>query len=1117
MSVHRPSKRFAVSSTVIAVCLGLILTQGSEAQTNTGAIVGTVLDITGAVIPGAHVTITHTELRVVKEVQTNEVGMYFSPSLRAGPYVIRAEVSGFQTSAHSAVVLHVNDRLKIDFVLQPGLVHEVIDVTGGQPLIQTQSADVASLVEHRRMVDLPLDGRRYVDLMLLSPGVLPAPGVRDHPREGRINVGGNFSLQNYFVLNGVDNNTFTQNGQEGSPQVVSPPPDALREFRLQTRTYSADFGWAVGGVVNAEIKSGTNAFHGSAWWFHRNDNLNATDFFVNRAGLESPEQKRNQLGFTVGGPIVPDQTFFFADYQRTSAKEGRTASGTVPTVAMTNGVFSGVRDLTDPSGVIPELAGCVDEINDVINLTSLRTDGRPCGDPAGMALVQLYPGPNQGTFGFTSTLEIPLHSDHFDIRIDHKLTDEDNLYGSYSLTHIETIVERGPFPDPIATGGFSANSTVQGQVASLSWVHTVSPSIVNEARFGFNIIRSTSDPLAEEGDLGPQFGLTGLPGTLAFGLPPIRVAGYNLLGTSEWRPQFARSQVWQALDNLFVSRGNHQMKFGFEFKRSLNTFFDIKAPNGRYIIPNFWTGDGVANLLLGLVEKVEVTSPLVAHTYADGWMFYGQDTWPVTPTFTLNYGIRYEYFTPKIERERFISNFDPAANDGRGAVVTAFEGTFPAPACLVVFPCLVRGPSGQSVFSRSLVHPDHNNVAPRLGFAWNPIPWLVLRGGFGIYFQALDRAGSRDTLPLNPPQVIESSFPQGIGPTVPNRDFLLRDEFPATPTEFIPDQTELRGIDMNTRTPYSQQWSFGPQIEASENLVVDVAYVGQVNHKLRKQRNINQGVIVTPGAGPVVRPFPDFGDISNFTVSDGNTNYHSLQVSVGKRFSQGYAFNFAYTLGKALGNVGDNLSGGSSTALDRPQNAHDLDADYGRLVFDQRHRLVVNGSWELPFGSGKPYLSDSLLGKLLGDWQFNWIITSTSGVPIGIFASDASQTGGGHVSRADCFGDPSGGPKSVEQFGQMFPGSPFLGQPGPFTFGTCPSSSLSSWWHHNSDLSLIRRARIDEQRQLEFRVEFFNAWNTPQFDNPKNDINSGQFGETTRVLDPERPARVIQLGIKFRF
>ena len=276
----------------MAVCLCLIVTLPSNAQTNTGVIAGIVSDSIEAVIPGAKITITHRELRVATEVTTNEVGVYVSPNLRAGPYQIRAEVSGFQTSIRTGLVLHVNGRLTVDFVMQLGLVREVLEVTAAQPLIQLESADVASVVENRRILDLPLDGRRYVDLMLLSPGVLPAPGARDNPREGRINVNGNFSLQNYFVLNGVDNNTFTQNAQERSPQVVSPPPDAIREFRIQSRTYTADFGWAVGGVINAEIKSGTNAFHGSGWWFHRNDNLNATDFFVNRAALESPEQKR---------------------------------------------------------------------------------------------------------------------------------------------------------------------------------------------------------------------------------------------------------------------------------------------------------------------------------------------------------------------------------------------------------------------------------------------------------------------------------------------------------------------------------------------------------------------------------------------------------------------------------------------------------------------------------------------------------------------------------------------------------------------------------------------------------------------------------------------------------
>ncbi|MFQ5694360.1 MAG: carboxypeptidase-like regulatory domain-containing protein [Terriglobia bacterium] len=299
-------KRNLGAYVVVCTLAGLFLPLGLQAQTNTGVIVGTVTDPTGAVIPGAKVSITHTELQAVTELETDGVGAYGSPVLRAGPYEIRVEMSGFQTYVQRNIVLHVNDRLQINVELQPGAATQVIEVTEAPALLETQSGDVSSVIEARTIVDLPLDGRRYIDLMLLSPGVVAAPGLRSNPREGRFSVVGNDSLQNYFVLAGVDNNSFTQNAQDRSPQVARPAPDALREFKIQTRTYSAEFGYAMGGVVNAEIKSGTNEVHGATWFFHRNDNRNANDFLANRAGLGKAEEIRNQWGFAVGGPLVRD-------------------------------------------------------------------------------------------------------------------------------------------------------------------------------------------------------------------------------------------------------------------------------------------------------------------------------------------------------------------------------------------------------------------------------------------------------------------------------------------------------------------------------------------------------------------------------------------------------------------------------------------------------------------------------------------------------------------------------------------------------------------------------------------------------------------------------------------
>ena len=1092
------------SRVFLTLLLPLVLVSAipALAQINSGTILGTVRDAQGAVIPGADVTVSLTDLGVSVALSTNEVGVFQAPGLRPGAYQVRVETAGFKAAVRDGIELAIQQRLELTFTLEVGDITEQVQVVAEAVEVEAESGQLGTVIEGDVIADLPLDGRRYSDLILLSPGAVPAPGAQSNPREARINVDGNFSLQNYFALNGVDNNTFTTNAQERSPQAVQPPPDALQSFKIQTRTYDAEFGWSQGAVINAEIKSGANNIHGSGWYFLRNDKLNANNFFNNAAGVEKGAERRGQYGFTLGGPIATNRTFFFADYQRTDATKAGGSNGTVPTSQMKQGIFTGDRDLViarrgNGTPIYPEIVPCVDEVNDVLNLAANRTDGRPCADPAGMALVQLYPEANSGKFGYQSALDVPLEQNSFDVRLDHNATDKDIVYGSYSFLQTDTIVEQGPFPNPLATGGFTANSYVRGQLMAFTWNRIVNPSVFNSLRFGFNRIYSTSDPVAPEGDVGPEYGLTNLPGTFAYGLPPIRVDGYTILGTSEWRPQFQVSKVFQLLDNLSLVRGNHAFKLGFEYKRAQNNYLDVRAPNGALRVPNWFIGDGVANLLLGTIREIRSTTALVPHTYTDGVMFYLQDAYKASPKLTLNYGVRYEYFTPLLEDQNLVSNFDPAANGGRGALITANPKLGEHPCS---FDC-VQAVQGDGIFSRALVNPDRNNLAPRFGAAYRIGDHTVIRGGYAIFFQALDRIGSSAALPLNPPQLIEfRGFRASASrPT----SALLRDPFPAGTSEFNPQTIDLRSRNFAGIAPWSQQYSFGFQFRLQANHLMDISYVGGDSNQIRKLQPLNQGYIHPDGQ--VTRPFPDWPRLSDHLISNGNANYNALQVSLRRAMSGGLAFNVNYTWSKALGDTQDNLSGGASANLVRPQNAYDLAADYGRLVFDQGHRLVANWTWQIPFAS------DGSARHVLGGWQFNGIFSGTSGSPIGIGGPDNSDTDSQNA-RADCIGDPEG-PRTVEQF---FNTNAF--QPAQIgTFGNCGVASLSGWPHYNFDLSLFKNFEVSENAKFQIRWEFFNVFNTPQFRNPERRVHNGRFGRTTAVLDPIREARVIQLGLKFIF
>jgi len=1086
------------------VILGLALVAlPAAAQIDTGAIVGTVSDTSGASVPKALVTAMHVGTNLKVSAHTNDLGQYVFNGLRIGSYQITAELAGFRKTVQTGVQLHVQERLEVNLTLQVGEITQQVEITDAPPLLHTQSADMGHVVDTRQVVDLPLNGRRYADLALLSSGVLPRPGT-GNPSEARFNVNGNFSLQNNFILDGISNNHVVQGGlMAGSPQVVSVTPDALAEFKVQTRTYSAEFGEAQGAVINATIKSGTNRFRGTVYHFHRNAVLDANDFFANRAGLKKGQFIQNQGGFNVGGPVRlgplydgTDRTFFFFNYGFLRIREASTLTGTVPTPAMKRGDFSGLAALTDPGNAISSQQGCI--VNNVVQPR--------CIDPVGQAYANLYPDPTvAGPFrgnNFVANQSTPTNQKNFDVKIDQKITERDKLFGRYSYFFPEAVVERGPFDNPLATGGFSGRQSAKSQQAMLGWTRLFSAAMINEARFGFGRKRAGIDPLPPPGSAADQVGLRGVPKTpFASGLPTVRPGGFTFLGTSEWRPQYQVAQVWQALDDLSYVRGTHSFKFGFDWKRYTNNQLDIRAmegtmsfANNRYVGQQ--TFAGVANLLLGNVTTFGLTTPHVNHIYLDGWAFYGQDTWRVRPNFTLLYGLRWEYFTPPLDRRNQTSNFD-FGNDGQ--IVTARDG---------------------SVFDRALVRPDRNNFSPRLGFSYNPWRRVTVRGGFGVYYQAYDRIGSGSVLQINPPHVVDIT--RNVLSDADPPIFRLRDGYPAVSFAVnLRDPALLRSIqtraqNQNSRSPYVEQWSLGTEFEIARNLVFEVAGVGNYAHKVRKLRNLNQGIIT----GPRTVLFPYQGNFGTAHIeyldSNGDTNFHSLQMRVEKRYAGGLSLLGSYTWGKALGNVSDPLSAGESGGFQTtPQNAYNTRLDYGPLPFDQRHRLVVGYIYELPFGRGKRWLDSGPAGYILGNWQINGMTTLNSGPAITASGPNNSGTGPGTTARANCVKKPSfinGG--TIDRWFDTSAFESTLGGSAPFSFGTCGPGTLVGPGTHNWDFSVFKKFPMTEGRWVQFHSEFFNLWNHAQFRSPNTVANNAAFGQISAT---RTKARQIQFALKLYF
>ena len=1088
------------------------------AQIDTGAIVGTVRDSSGAALVKAAITLTNAATGVVQTTASNDAGQYQFSAVPPGKYSVKSSAAGFGTQVQNDIEIHVQSRPSVDFNLSIGEVTQVLEVQSTAQLLQTQSADVGGVVQERQIRDLPLNGRRYADLALLEPGVQKNLTNTNNQAPDRFSSNGNLETQNYFSLDGVDNNSGSSNLQEGSVQVVQPPPDALQEFRVQTRTYSAEFGTSAGAVINASIKSGSNQFHGALWEFLRNSQLDANTFFNNAGGVKRGQFIQNQYGGTIGGPIIKNRTFFFFDAQKFSSRKFTTVNSTVPTPLMKQGNFTELS---------PTLADS--KVNGQVGCVTGNIISKGCLDPVGLKLLALYPDPNlpsavarlgqakswTGAPNYQYQYSVPNDTYSYDARIDHSFNQNNRIFGRYS----NYTVDRQDPPwtsNPIAgNGNFATQYRIRGKSLALAWTDVLSSSSLNELRGGFNRDYAHSDPIGLElgKSAAADYGLTGIPvSPNAAGLPPINISGLTRLGSSPWRPQFQVAQVWQLLDTLSWLKGDHSFKFGYEHRHTSNNFLDIQSLQGQITSSGIYTGNsglGVPDFLLGDVSSAAFATPTVVHNYQYANNFFAQDTWRIRKNLTINYGLRYELFSPILNHGNSLSNFT-AANGG--GFVTAKDG---------------------DLFSRALVHPDRNDFAPRIGFSYQPMERVVLRGGYGAFYQHGVRIGSEAMLGLNPPFVIDGSLVQTNGSTTPA--FILKNGFPASQfTPALVDLTKLqvRAQDPNQRTGYVNQISFGPQVQLSESTTLDVSYVGNFGRKMNRLRNLNQGRVTgfdSAGRPLTVFPFANLNGVLNSTAgnhsflelatNDGNTNYNGLLVALRKRFSKGLAYGVSYTWSHNFADFVDNLTGGST-----PADAYNYSLERSNSPFDVRHRFIGHATWELPIGKGGLLLNnDGLASRLLGGWQMNAIVTLQTGTPFTVTAADNSATGPAHANRASCISDPYAG-ATTDRSG--FVGSTATGfylNPASFAtpalgfFGNCAPRKFHGPGLQNVDFSLFKSFAIKERFRLEFRTEMFNSFNHANFQNPGSNFTPaglGSFGKSTSTItDP----RDIQFALKLYF
>jgi hypothetical protein len=1071
------------------------------AQQEAATITGEVRDASGALVPKAQITITNTETNISLRSETNDQGLYTVPGIKPGPYSITVERSGFKKFVRSGITLQVNQTARIDVSLQVGELSTVVEVTGDAALLETENSSRGSVIDQKKIVDLPLNGRDYNQLALLSPGVLPGtPRLASVNFKGVLNVNGNRTFNNVFLLDGVDNISYSNSFRGENVQLVQPSIEALQEFKIQTNAYSAEFGRSSGAVVNATIKSGTNAIRGAAYEFLRNDVLDANNFFSNALGAPKPVRQRNQFGAAVGGPIVKNRTFWFADYEGLRDREGVPRVRQVPTAAEKAGLFS--------SAVVDPFATGRPEFSR--NAAGQWVIPQSRWDPVGAAIVRLIPDPNvAGTTIYASTPVTSTRQDQFDVRADHQFASNVTFFGRYSFVDTNTF-RPAPLPglgEGSFNDAFGANlNRSQGLAFGLTW--TFSPSLVGDFRFGFARGNYFTNPPNFGVDGPSQIGLRNVPNApeITGGVPKVNIQGFDAVGRHTSTPQFQTPRSWNPRASISWNRGQHFIKFGGEFLHVQTKINDLNATIGRMNFDNRFTNRAVGDLLLGLATQLALTSFTVMDQGQNMQFYFIQDDYKITPKLTLNLGLRYEYATPPVEKDNQFANFDPVT----GREFFAKDG---------------------SIFDRALIHPDRNNFAPRFGFAWSPTSRWVVRGAYGVFFTHTVRQGREGLLGFNPPFLVDNLLQTsvtGAAAVASAAVFRLQNGYPAgllDPTTLAPT-IGRRAQDAFQRTPYIQQYNFGIQYELLKDLLLDVAYVGNKGTKLNGFRNLNQRAVITNANGSQSagnRPYPAFGDIQWMENRVG-ASYNSLQTRLEKRFSGGLTGLVSYTWGKALTGSPDHIStSGGGAGVDvgtfrEPQDGNNLRADRGLAEFDIKHRFVASYIYELPFGKGRRFGNDwgTAADLLLGGWQVTGIHVFQSGLGLTATLGGASvlNIGGERRARPNLVGDPVL-PESERTLARWFNTAAFQAafNPAPQAFGTAGVGIMRGPGSVNFDFTFAKNFNVTERRYFQFRTELFNAFNRANFGPPNIARDSSGFGQILSAAN----ARIIQFGLKFYF
>lgn len=1207
-----------VASIVCVLILGSLSTPHLAAQIATGSLTGTIKDASGAVLPGAKLTLTNTGTNVAQTAISTSTGTYVFDSVNAGSYTLQVDHPGFETYVSKDVQIHVQQVLSINVSLKVGAQSQQVTVTAASPLLQAEDASIGQTIQGKEINDLPLVNRNWTSLAQLSAGVTTANGnFGASPGSSYFQINGNIPWQNDFRLDGIDDNIEVYGGFGAN---ITPPPDAIQEFKLQAGDYNAEFGHSTSGVINAVIKSGTNRLHGDLWEYFRNDKLDANDYFNKLYKTPRPGYHQNDFGGTVGGPVwIPkiydgrNRTFFFFDYQANLIDTPLNYTETVPTSLMQSSGFTNLEDLitynggtkTDglgrvfPYGTVLDEAttravgpGAPDPVSGLTNPTSqtiyvrdpFYTGGSIAGitdfssnpallnqipqsriDPTAVKLLGVYPAANRPGKLQNDYFQSPGQKNdtyQYDVRIDENPTPNDTLFGVYDWSHDDQLI---PSALPgIADGNQYGTGVLDNPIYMIAagYTHVFSPTLTNEFHSGFSNYNYIGYPAyATTTGIPQQYGIPGIPVIPNYGgLPGIQMGGLTYLGPSE--QTLSSIRVLELMDNVTKIHANHAFKWGGQFNRLGSSIIQSPTPLGQFSyggqwsdIPNASTGQlGVADLLvvpgpttvpngisdLGGLQNWQGSN--VAQTedlrYYAG--VYFQDDWKVTPSLTVNLGLRWDYTTPYAETHGRQANFiQSGGGDGSG------PATFymPTKGCQVprsaAFDALLASSNiTLDCTSNSAVGlTQKGNFAPRVGFAYSVQPRIVLRAGYGIAYGALDNIGFYGNLGNNYPFSFgQSGFSQNSQTPFLNslgQPYTLETTFNTinleNATAISGEGVMLNGRVYNFQTPYTETYNVAVQDQFTNHDALQVGYVGVLGRHLDVLTSHNvPNIMLPPGTNPQqYAPFPSFNySNSQWEGTNGSSSYNGLQTTFEHQTSYGLNLLANYTWSKCFSD--QNYNGSVATYRAYWLKGFGIKGDYALCDADTANVVHVSGTYLLPIGRGTPLLSSAnrVTNAFVGGWSLNYIYTFQSGSPVNVPCPVATTATFGCAADVVAGQNPyAGGRKQAEWLNPKAfaepPAATVVGQTDFAPLGG-PVYAVRGPGFQNIDASLFKSFLLGPVGRLEFRAEAFNVLNHEQFGQPGNtggfaSTGPGNPNQFSTITYSRNSPRILQLALKLYY